>query len=84
MSKKEIDVLILVLLAIIGLLYANFTKDMFVGKAAIAGIVYIVPSIIYLGLRKKKKYTAVITIFLTNFGRVIPNNNGGIIAAIPI
>lgn len=60
MRKKEIDIFVLILLATGGILYASFTKDLFIGKATIAGAVYIIPSIIYLSLRKKKNWQKII------------------------
>lgn len=67
MRGKELDIFVLFFLASIGILYANLTKDLYIGKAAIAGAIYILPSVIYLGLRKKKNW-AKITVSTLLFG----------------
>ena len=50
MKSKEIDSIVLIIFLILASFYAYFTKDLFIGKAIIVGIVFIVPPIVYLGL----------------------------------
>ena len=66
MRGKKLDVLVLVILAVAGIVYSYLTKDLYIGRATIAGSVYIIPSIIDLSLRKKKNWPKVIvsTLFL--------------------
>jgi len=54
MSSKTLDIFVLILLFLFASAYTYLTKDLFIGKALFSGMVYFLPSVIYLGLRSKK------------------------------
>lgn len=60
MRKKEVDIIVLLILLVIAVLYANITKDLYIGRSAIAGAIYILPPVLYLSLRKKKNWKKII------------------------
>lgn len=72
MQKKFIDFLVVIILLILGTFYALYiSQNSFLGKSVVCGIVYLIPSTIYLGLRKKKDWVKIITaslLFGTLFG----------------
>lgn len=71
MHGKKLDILVLIGFMILGTVYANVTKDLYIGKSAIAGAVGMFPGIIYLSLRKRKNWPKILVstlIFGTLFG----------------
>ena len=60
MNSKARELLVLIVLLLLGLVYANATKDMYIGKSVFAGLMMLIPSVIYLGMRKKKNWKKVI------------------------
>lgn len=57
---KKLDILVLLFLIGVGWLYATFTKDLFIGKAAIAGAVGTLLPVIYMGVRREKNWQKII------------------------
>lgn len=60
MTSKKFDLLIMLWLVVIAALYAYVFHASYLGKPLIAATVYLVPSIWYLGVRKKKNWKKVI------------------------
>jgi len=60
MKSKGFDILILVLLLVAAVAYANVTKDLFIGHSIFTGIVFAALPVIYLGLRQKKNWKKII------------------------
>lgn len=58
--RKKLDILVLIGLLVVAVLYASLTRDMFIGKAAIAGVIYTIPPVIYLEIRRKKDWPKII------------------------
>ncbi len=54
------DIIILLGFLLVGVIYANVTKDLYIGRSAFAGLVYTIPPVLYLSLRKKKNWKKVI------------------------
>lgn len=66
-KEKELDIIVLILFAIFGILYAFLTKDLFIGKSVFSGLIFTLLPTIYLGLRKKKNWTKIV-VFTLVFG----------------
>lgn len=64
---REIDIVVLILFALFGILYAFLTKDLFIGRSVFSGLVFTLLPTIYLGLRKKKSWNKII-VFTLVFG----------------
>lgn len=58
--RARTDILVLILLFVLGVLYAYVTKDLFIGKGVLVAAIYIIPSIIYLNLRAKLNWPKII------------------------
>jgi hypothetical protein len=74
LTGKRLDVLVLILLMLAFIGYAELTKGLYISKALFAGIALTVPPIIYLGFRKKKYWKKVIVstiVFGCMFGFVV-------------
>lgn len=70
MHGKKLDILVLLGFMVLGFLYAYVTKDLYVGRPAIAGVVSMSPPILYLSLRKKKNWPKILVSTLI-FGMLI-------------
>jgi len=67
-NKKEsfkVDILVLFLMLGVAMIYAYLTRDLFIGKSLFGGIVFTIPPVIYLGLRKKKNWKKLLIAALT-------------------
>lgn len=53
---RELDILVLLIIVSFGVIYAFATKNLFIGKAVFGGFALTIPSVIYLGLRRKKNW----------------------------
>lgn len=60
MNGKKLDIIVLICLLIFSVVYANITKDLYIGKSAIAGLFYTILPAIYLGFRKRKNWRKII------------------------
>ena len=58
--NKRLDVIILVLLMIAGLFYAFATASTFFGKPLVVCVMFMLPPIVYLGLREKKNWKKIL------------------------
>ena len=56
MQGKRFDLFILIALLLFGILYAFTFRNYFIGKAVIAFVVFLLPSVAYLGYREKKDW----------------------------
>jgi len=55
-NGKRIDILVLIILVGLDIIYGQLTHGTFWGKPSIVGILGLIPSITYLGIRKKKNW----------------------------
>lgn len=82
-AKKKIDILVLGLLLVVGIVYGNLTKNLFIGKSIITFSVFTILPTIYLSLRIKKNWKKILVsgaIFGILFGFIIDffeEYNGG-------
>lgn len=56
LDAKRLDILVLVLLITAAFFYNTLVANTYLGKALLGGIVFIVPSIVYLGIREQKPW----------------------------
>jgi hypothetical protein len=56
LEAKRLDVLVLILLITMAFFYNTLVANTYLGKALLGGVVFIVPSIIYLGARQPKPW----------------------------
>lgn len=67
-NGKRLDVFVLILLLSVSSFYAYVTKDLFAGKALFVAIMFLVPPIIYMGLRGGHKNWEKILVSTLVFG----------------
>lgn len=60
MTKKKVDVLVLISFLLFGILYSISTKDLFIGKAVFAFAIFTLPQVVYLGVRENKPWKKIL------------------------
>ena len=65
MIKRSKDIYVVILLHILGLLYAYLTRNLFIGKSLFAGIAILLPPVIYMSIRSKKNWKKILLATLT-------------------
>ncbi len=70
MSRKSADLLVLLTIFVLGLLYSQLTRGLFVGKPLFVSLITILPMVGYLGFREKKRWDKILAAALV-FGLLV-------------
>jgi hypothetical protein len=60
MKEKKLDLFVVIILQLLGILYAVLTRDLFIGRSLFFAMAFILPAVVYMGLREKKNWKKIL------------------------